>query len=54
MQVITDTQDALLLTLHVVWAANKGGPWFDREWKLLCHWQMGKRTRDMRTGSVAD
>jgi len=54
MQVITDTQDALLFTLHVVWAANNGGLWCDREWKLLCGLQVGKRTCGERAGSVAE
>jgi len=40
MQVITDA----LLILHVVWAANKGGLWCYREWKLSCHLRVGKRT----------
>jgi len=44
MQVITDTQDALLLTLHIVWLHTKAVS-DATEWKLLCCVRVGKRMR---------
>ena len=44
MQVITDTQVALLLTLHIVWLHTKAVS-DATEWKLLCCVRVGKRMR---------
>jgi len=54
MQVITYAQDALLITLHVVWVVNKGGLWCDREWKLSCRLQVGMLTLRGSVGGVTD